>query len=154
MNRPVREVALERLDRLVGEWTFEAIFPSAPTVVQRGGRGVFEWMRGGQLLVQRIEAPIPDVPDSIAIIAFDPEKGQYTQHYFDSRGVIRLYAMEFDGRTWTLLRNTPDFSLLNFAQRYVGTLSDDGNTIQGMWEKSTDGQTWAHDFALTYRKTS
>ena len=35
---------------------------------------------------------------------------------------------------------------------YTGTFSDDRTTINGEWEKSFDGVTWSHDFALTYRR--
>jgi hypothetical protein len=35
-------------------------------------------------------------------------------------------AMTFDGRTWTLERTKADFSPLDFHQRFVGTISDDG----------------------------
>ena len=49
-------------------------------------------------------------------------------------GVARLYAMTLDAGTWTLLRESPDFSPLDFAQRFTGTFSDDGDTIRGTWE--------------------
>src|SRR5918993_347618 len=44
----------------------------------------------------------------------------------------------------------PDFSPLDFAQRFTGTFSDDGTTIAGRWEIAHDGSTWEHDFDLTY----
>jgi hypothetical protein len=43
-------------------------------------------------------------------------------------------------------------SAIDFSQRYVGTFSDDGRTIEGTWEISHDGTTWEKDFDLTYRK--
>jgi hypothetical protein len=39
-----------------------------------------------------------------------------------------------------------------FAQRFSATISDEGNTIAGRWEKAPDGGTWETDFDLTYRK--
>jgi hypothetical protein len=39
-----------------------------------------------------------------------------------------------------------------FAQRFSATISDDGETIVGRWEKAMDGRTWETDFDLTYRK--
>ena len=97
--------------------------------------------------------PVPAAPDSLAIVAADPRTGGYTQHYFDSRGVVRLYAMTFTDGVWTLIREAPDFSPLDFRQRFTGTFSADGNTITGAWEKTADGGEWEHDFALTYRRT-
>jgi hypothetical protein len=48
--------------------------------------------------------------DSFALIAVDPEGGGYTRHYFDSRGVVRVYSMDFSGGVWRLLRDSPGFS--------------------------------------------
>jgi hypothetical protein len=58
--------------------------------------------------------------------------------------------MTFDGRSWILSRNSPDFSPLDFSQRFRGKFSDDG--IRGTWETSHDGVTWERDFDLTYTK--
>jgi hypothetical protein len=99
---------LERLEPFVGEWAIEAAFRDAPPPGAAGGV-VFEWALGGAFLLQRSEVSHPDAPDGLCVIASDPEGGTYTQHYFDSRGVVRIYAMTFDGRVWTLERTTPDF---------------------------------------------
>jgi dihydrofolate reductase len=71
------------------------------------------------------------------------------QHYFDSRGVARVYEMTIADRVWTLQRlaAAPDFS-----QRFTGTFDDDDNTIVGRWEISSDSSTWNHDFDLTYKR--
>jgi hypothetical protein len=53
---------------------------------------------------------------------------------------------------WRLSRDRPDFSALDFAQRYTGTISADGKTIAGAWEIRHEGKTWEHDFDLTYIK--
>jgi hypothetical protein len=142
---------VERLDAFVGEWSMEAAFPLAPPTDARG-RTVFEWMPGKRFLIQRWEVPLPEAPDGIAIIGFDQGRGTYLQHYFDSRGVARLYEMSFGDGVWKLWRNSEDFSPLNFSQRFTGTFSDDGKTIDGRWEISDDGSTWEHDFDLTYTK--
>lgn len=84
-----RADALARLDRFVGAWDLEAVFPNNAAAVLRGARSVFAWMKGRQLLVQHTEVPTPDAPDSIAVIAANAEHEGYTQHYFDSRGVVR-----------------------------------------------------------------
>ncbi|MFI6935265.1 hypothetical protein [Streptomyces sp. NPDC050287] len=144
--------ALKRLDVLVGEWVVESGFPD---LAAPAGRTVFEWTLDGRFLVQRSEIPVPEAPDSTAIVATDPETGAYTQHYFDSRGIVRLYAMTFAGGVWRLLRETPDFSPLAFRQRFTGQVADDGDTIHGVWETSpTDGPpAWEQDFTVTYRRS-
>jgi hypothetical protein len=54
--------------------------------------------------------------------------------------------MPFSEGVWTLLRETPDFTPLDFSQRLTGTFSDDGKTIAGRWESPTDASVWGHDF--------
>jgi hypothetical protein len=111
---------------------------------------VFEWMKGRRLLVERTAISAPAFPDSLAIIAFDPATKAYTQRSFDSRGVVRLYAMTFGDGSWTLLRTSPDFSPLDSSQRFTGTFSEDGDTVRGTRETSGDGSSWTKDFDLTY----
>ena len=145
MGKAARHPALERLDAFVGEWSMEASFAAGAT-----GRAVFEWVLGGQFLVERAE--VPDAPDSIAIVGLDRDGEAFTQHYFDSRGVARVYAMTFSDGVWTLLRDSADFSPLDFWQRFTGELSADDGTISGRWETSRNGSAWERDFDLTYRK--
>jgi hypothetical protein len=153
MEQLARDPALERLDAFVGEWSMEAAFPLAPAT-GIGGHTVFEWMPGEQFLIQRWEVSHPDAPDGIAIIGFDAGRETYLQHYFDSRGVARVYEMSFGDGLWKLWRNSADFSPLTFSQRFTGTFGDDGKTINGRWETSNDGSSWEHDFGLTYTKVT
>jgi hypothetical protein len=145
--------ALKRLEALVGEWSMEAVFPAAgPTGVV--GRTAFAWALDGAFLLQRGEVDDADAPNVLAVIAVDADGDGdgYTQHYFDSRGVVRTYAMGFDGNEWTLLRKEPDFTPLKFSQRFIATLEDGGDTIAGRWEAAQDGSTWELDFELTCRR--
>jgi hypothetical protein len=141
------------LEPLVGSWTVEAEFPApGPGVVR--GRTTFDWLLGRRFVLQESDMDHPDAPDSHAVLAPDPERpGGFLQHYFDSRGVVRLYEMSFDGRTWTLTRRAPDFSPLDFAQRFTADLGDDGDTLVGGWFTMPDGDDWRLDFRLTYRRT-
>ena len=147
MNQRVRTAALQRLNAFVGEWRVDASFPGAPP-----GRSVFEWALDGQYMVQRSEAPDP-APDSLAVISVNPKTGAYTQHYFDMRGVVRLYAMTLNRGTWTLTRESPDFSPLDFKQRFIGKFARDGKTIKGTWETSEKrGSNWVKDFDLVFTR--
>jgi hypothetical protein len=148
-----RPTSLDRLDVLVGEWEMEATFeggyfgPGSPAITARGGRTTFEWLEGRFFLIQRFVAEHPAAPNGIAIIGAAPEPETFIQHYYDSRGVTRLYQMTLGGNVWKLWREAP-----GFWQRYTGTISSDGTTITGSWEGSPDGQEWKHDFGLTYTK--
>jgi hypothetical protein len=146
-DRPADLVAL---DAFAGEWTVRADLADAPA-----GRTVFEWALGRQYLLQRSASPGPGVPESLAIVARGAAAGSYVQHYFDSRGVVRIYRMELRGRQWTLLRTAADFSSLDFSQRFQGEFSADRSVIEGQWEMSRDdGVTWSTDFGLTYTRLS
>jgi hypothetical protein len=147
----MRHPASRLLEPLVGKWSMQADFPGAPASDLRGITG-FEWVAGETLLLQRWDVPHPDAPDGVAIIAFDAGKHTYLQHYFDSRGVARVYEMSVTAGVWTLTRIAPDLSPLDFSQRFTGTFSVDHNTIDGRWETSDDGSRWEHDFDLTYTR--
>jgi hypothetical protein len=131
---------LEALEALVGEWVLGD--PAAPV-----GRTSFSWLEGRRFLVQRWSIDSPEAPDGIAIIGEDPAGGGLLQHYFDSRGVARVYGMSLEGGVWRLWRDGDDFS-----QRFAGTLSEDGSTISGAWEIAHDGSTWEHDLDLVYTR--
>ena len=154
MAQHAEDSAMTKLAPFVGEWSMAADIPNVPPTDLRG-RAWFEWMPGERFLIQRWEVPetAPN-PHGIAIIGFDPNRGTYLQHYFDSRGVARVYQMSFSDGVWQLWRTSPDFSPLDFSQRFTGTFSDDGNTITGGWEKALDGSTWEYDLGLTYTRVS
>jgi hypothetical protein len=137
---------LKQLHPLVGQWILEAVFPDAPPSDVRG-HAIFQWGPGDAFLVQRWEVSLDEAPDGVAIIAVDEDSGKLIQHYFDSRGVVRQYEMGIDDGTWTLLKLSS-----GFAQRFRGEFSASGETIEGAWEKSDDGDEWEHDFRLIYRK--
>jgi hypothetical protein len=140
---------MARLRPFVGRWRLETSL-GPPGAVR--AESVFEWALDGAFLVERSEVDLPEAPNGLCVIAADPDGDGYTEHYFDSRGVVRLYAMTFDGRSWTLTREKPDFTSLEFAQRYVGRFSDDGARIDGRWEIKHPGQDWQTDFDLHYAR--
>jgi hypothetical protein len=143
---------MERLAVFLGEWQVQAVFDGA-SVEEGRGTAVFEWMSGSRLMIERTETAHPAAPDTFAVLAENPDHpGEFVQHYFDSRGVVRLYDMTFDGVVWTLARTRPDFSPLDFKQRYVGTFSADGDTIDGRWEICEQHDDWRVDFPLTHRR--
>jgi hypothetical protein len=147
-----RPPTLTRLRALLGEWRMEASFdadyfaPGSPPLTAPGGRTVFEWLIGEYFLLQRFTANNP-APSGIAIIGVAPEPETFAQHYYDSRGVTRVYQMSLEERIWKLWREAP-----GFRQRYAGEFSADGTTIRGAWEGSPDGNHWTHDFTLNYTR--
>lgn len=92
----------------------------------------------------------PDFPDAISIIGFTErdhidsdtvptatDTSQLRMHYFNSRGVFRVYEVSIDDASWRLWRDAPGFS-----QRFTGQLADRGNTIAGRWQLCRDDLHW------------
>lgn len=147
---------MQRLDRLVGDWTTEATHPAMPGVVVHGTAKV-EWLEGERFLIHRARTDHADFPDSISILGSTDqdragkdgkaaESSHLTMHYFDSRGVSRVYdaSVEAEWRWW---RTAPGFS-----QRFVGTFKDGGDTIVGVSQVCEDDVQWKDDLAITYRR--
>lgn len=89
----------------------------------------------------------PVFPPGVMVIGPDRAGERIVQHYFDSRGVARVYDISLEDGVLRLSRDDEDF-----AQRFSGRLSADGTTIVGAWEMCDDGATWRHDFDLSFRK--
>lgn len=153
--------ALTRLNELVGAWTTEATHPAVPGVIVHGTT-IIEWLEGKRFLIHRARTDHPDFPDSISIIGFterdrvddaagvEPDSvgmSPLRMHYFDSRGVSRVYEASVDKASWRIWREAPGFS-----QRFTGTFADSGRTITGRWQLRRDDIHWADDLAITYRR--
>jgi hypothetical protein len=142
---------MERLEPLVGEWSVEGSFRDAgPTGVE--GRSVYEWTLDRAFLVERSEVPHPEAPGSVSLIGRAPSGDGFLQHYFDSRGIARVYKMTFENGVWKRWRDEADFSPLSFGQRFEGRFSDDGRRIDARWEITDDDGNWMVDFELTYTR--
>ena len=150
---------LQPLERLVGSWTTEATHPAMPGVVVHG-TVVVEWLEGEQFLLHRARTDHPDFPDALAVIGDDEQdraddaaptrdrgEPRLRMHYFDSRGVFRLYEASADEQAWRFWRDSPGFS-----QRFTGTFSDDGDTIVGVSQLRQDDDRWTDDLKITYRR--
>ena len=87
------------------------------------------------------------MPDSLTVIGADDAGEELSGRYFDSRGVSRLLRMTLRDGIWTVRRDAPGFS-----QRFTGSFSDDGNSIEVLGELSNDGVTWERDFTHTYSR--
>lgn len=152
MKSSTRKEMMNRLDFFIGTWTVEIIHPHlrpAPIV----GETRFEWL-DDSYVIQHTQIEQPEFPNSTIIYDWNASTDHYVQHYFDSRGVTRLYEMSFETGVWKLWREKPDFSPLDFFQRFNGQIDGTGNVIESSWEQSENGITWEHDFRLTFKKTN
>jgi hypothetical protein len=144
----------ERLEPFIGEWSMTMVLSGqkGSELPDVGASLTFEWMGDKAFVLERWTVPIPEAPDGLAVIGFDEGRGTFLQHYFDERGVARVYEMGFEDGVWTLERTKPDFSEFKFSQRFRGAFSEDGKTIDGTFEISHDHETWKKDFDVIYRK--
>jgi hypothetical protein len=146
MEQPTAETALRALDVLVGEWTMEARPPGGEPW-PGGGRVTFDWHDSGAHLIMRSSVDLPEAPDSTSVIGCDAANGTYYQLYSDERGVCRVYEMSIGDGEWTLSRMGAPF-----PQRFSATISADGATITGRWEKAEDTTNFTIDFELIYQR--
>ena len=149
MHDDTHAAQLELLHALTGTWTTEGSHPLLPGAVLRG-RATFEWLDGGKFLIWRSHYDHPEIPDAVAVTGVTDD--QLSMHYFDTRGVHRVYSVDMapgtTPLTWRFWRDEPSFS-----QRFTGTFNDAGDTLTSRGQFSRDGLTWEDDLALTYRRT-
>jgi hypothetical protein len=145
MEIPVRDPALDQLDVFVGEWDTEAAHPKLDGTVH--GRTTFQWLTGRSFLIQRSESPPNTVPSSIAVIGGGDTPGIWPMHYFDSRGIMRVYQLSFHDRILKIWRDHP-----GFLQRSVGVFEDGERTLRLTWELAEDHGPWKRDLEMTFRR--
>jgi hypothetical protein len=146
MESRTQELDPDQWQILVGTWSLEASHAMLAGEEIRGEM-TFEWLDGHRLLIQRSHYDHPDVPDAIAV--FGVIDAQLSVHYYDSRGVHRIFALSFVDGTLRYVRQAPS---PDFSQRLTLNLSGDGNTITGQGELSFDGSNWQDDLAITYER--
>ena len=144
--------SLDALARFAGDWTYEMTHQALPGSVILG-RSSFELLEGGKFLVQREQVEHPEFPGSSLAVIGGGDDDELRMHYFDSRGVVRIFELTIDGHVWTFLRDKPDFSPLDFYQRLTWTMREDRQAITCLGEVSEDGEKWEDDIHITYRRT-
>lgn len=142
------ESGLEGWHRFVGTWETSGNHPMLPGEAIRG-TSTFEWLDGRRFVIWRSRYDHPKIPNGVTIIGVTDEL--LSMHYFDERGVYRVYATSLERDTWRYWRDAPAPDL---SQRFTGTFSDDGNTITGRGQMSKDGSTWERDLDLNYRRVT
>jgi hypothetical protein len=123
------------LDRLLGTWDLSMQHSQMSEPIH--GRQHYEYALENAFVVLHWTYEHPDFPDAIAIL--DQER----YHYFDVRGVIRLFDFRLDDSGWLMTWLDPEFS-----QRSTGKFRDD-DTIEVRGERSDDGgKSWLDDFTM------
>ena len=127
------------LDRILGTWdvSMQHVAMDEPVPIRHS----FEPVLDDAFVMLRSTCEHPDFPDAIALI----EETKY--HYFDVRGVTRVFDFHIDDAGWSMIRRDPDFWQRS-AVRFVGA-----DAMEGTGENSHDGgATWEHDYTISYTR--
>jgi hypothetical protein len=147
---------MKDFERLIGAWHGEGEIPAQPPMKVSSDATI---ERFGDFILFRSVGHPAEMPDTLAIIGGAPDGEPQPMHYFDSRGVKRLFMTALDGSAWKIWRapgedwNGPDGP--GFNQRFIGEISADGTMIDGRWERGMGeaGDEWSVDFPITYVRT-
>ncbi|HEY7632876.1 MAG TPA: hypothetical protein VH817_19375 [Thermoleophilaceae bacterium] len=135
--------ALEPFDALIGTWDTEAKHRLVDEVVT--GNVTYEWLEGGQFIVQRSHNDHELFPDAICVIG-PPEEGDgLVMEYFDSRGVRRTYGISLSDGVLRMWRDAPGFD-----QRSSATLGPD--SFEMLHQLAETPGDWQDDLRVTYRR--
>jgi hypothetical protein len=123
----VTSPAMQRLGKeLVGRWNLSG---------DAKGEAYFEWMEGGQFLVQHVDLVVferrhkgIEVIGHLHRMNEDPSAEIWTRFYSFLDGLTLDYVYELDGKTLTIW-----FMKKGSDNRYVGTISPDGQSFEGRW---------------------
>ena len=78
---------MKQFKRLIGEWHGEGEMPDPP--MKLSVEATIEPL--GEFIVLRSEGEPKEMPDTLSIIGGAPEGKPQPMHYFDARGVKRLF---------------------------------------------------------------
>lgn len=100
-------------------------------------------MEGGFFLLHHVDSRAPSAGKSLEIIGQDTVAGRYSVSGFDSEGRTRASTYELKGRELRISAPT---------ERLTGAFCEDGETLNGTWERSKDGRQWVPWKDVTLRK--
>jgi hypothetical protein len=132
---------MSALDRLLGTWEVTMHHSDMPEPVT--GRQRYERVLDGAFVLQHWTYDHPDFPDAMALLS----ENRY--HYFDVRGITRVFELEVDDGGWSMINLDEEFSQRQTA-RFRGP-----NVIDSTGERSYDAcVTWQPDYRMTYQRVT
>jgi hypothetical protein len=102
------------------------------------GRQRYERVLDGAYILLTWTYDHPDFPDALAMLSSE------AMHYFDVRGITRVFGLEIDAAGWSTIRLDPEFS-----QRTSSTFEGPDATHTTGEDSSDHGVTWRRDFTMT-----
>lgn len=128
--------------RLVGHWTAEATHTLLPGVAIAGTASV-ELLGDDGFLLHRTWYDHPQMPDAVSLLRGDQ------LHYFDTRGVLRVFALTVTRDGWSVQRPQRGD---DFGQRTTWVVDGAGTSVHGRSQLSHDGVQWEDDLEVVYRR--
>jgi hypothetical protein len=141
------------MDQLFGEWDAAGEMDIDGRTIKITGHATIEPL--GEFVVLRSTVQPREFPDSVSIIGGGQEGEPAPMHYFDERGVRRIYLSSVGDGRWAIWRGDDSWrESPGHNQRYVGEISSDGSRITGAWERGLGdaGDQWEVDFTLDYER--
>jgi hypothetical protein len=130
---------MSALDRLLGSWDCTMRHSAMSEAVS--AKQQYERVLDGAFVLQRWTYDHPDFPDALGLMS------DSACHYFDVRGVTRIFDFEIDDAGWSMIRLDAAFS-----QRHIARF-DGPDRMESIGDASHDGgATWEHDFAMTHER--
>ncbi len=130
---------MSALDRLLGAWEFTMHHSAMSEPIS--GQQRYERVLDGAFVLMHWTYDHPDFPDAMAFISDD------RYHYFDVRGITRVFDLTVEAAGWSMVRLDDDFSQRSTAH-FRGR-----DAIDTTGELSLDaGVTWQPDFTMTARR--
>ena len=130
---------MSALDRLIGTWKFTMHHVAVSEPVT--GRQRYERVLDGAFIRLDWTYDHPDFPDAMALVSDE------RWHYFDVRGVVRVFDLEIDDAGWTMVRLNEEFS-----QRQTVRFSGPDHMDSNGEASHNSGATWQPDFTMTCQR--
>lgn len=127
---PKPDLALKRLDRLVGAWTMKGHLVNSD-VENIIGRANFQWLAGGFFLQQDVEIDFAGMLKikSRELIGYDAATKAFASQVYSNLSPVPLpYQWDLQGDTLTI-----SVSYGALEARFRGTFGKDGRSFSGGW---------------------
>lgn len=128
--------ALARLNVFIGTWHTEGWIMESlyGSVARLTAIDTYQWLPGGFFLIHHVDGHMGDKEvKAIEIIGYDPSALKYFTHSYDNQGCIATYQANLLDGAW---------SIAGKSERFAGRFTEDGKTLTGSWEMSSDGLNW------------